>query len=288
MTGDNGFEGVWIPAELWESREVTLQEKVMLIQIKSLAKKHPERGCFKRNEAFAEFFGLSKSRVSEVISALEKKGLIKVHFQRKGKQIVERNIYLTQAYHDMVQEKVVVPPEDETPFGNGDKPLRETLRTPSGMAKESSIKSNTVESKKKRRGAHEEATPEQLNNLFSPQSPEPQSKFSIPLNWRPDRDKLEPYCMNAGCPTTSRPDQLIDGIIGDWVNYWHGDGTNKTEAQWFALLAGWLKRKLAEHDSGGSRNQTGRNKSYGVPQRNQDFESIDHREGGAELGLEVI
>lgn len=140
---------------------------------------------------------------------------------------------------------------------------------------------------KKRRDAHEEETPEQLENLFSPQAPEPQSRFRIPLNWRPDRNKLEPYCMNAGCPTTARPDQLIDGIIGEWVNIWHSDGGANSEAKWLSLLAGFIKRKLADHDSGGWNKQT-KPRSYGVPQRNQDFESIDHREGGAELGLEVI
>lgn len=92
MSDERAFRGVWIPAEIWLNRELSLQEKVMLIEIDSL--QHPQKGCFKSNKKLAEFFGLSPNRVSEVISSLKKKGWVTVKQVRDGKQIVERRIFM--------------------------------------------------------------------------------------------------------------------------------------------------------------------------------------------------
>ncbi|RUR51505.1 helix-turn-helix domain-containing protein [Vreelandella populi] len=94
MTEERAFRGVWIPADIWLNRELSLQEKVMLIEIDSL--QHPQKGCFKSNKKLAEFFGLSPNRVSEVISSLKKKGWVSVKQIREGKQIVERRIFMNR------------------------------------------------------------------------------------------------------------------------------------------------------------------------------------------------
>ncbi|RUR43344.1 helix-turn-helix domain-containing protein [Vreelandella populi] len=94
MTDERAFRGVWIPADIWLNRELSLQEKVMLIEIDSL--QHPQKGCFKSNKKLAEFFGLSPNRVSEVISSLKKKGWVRVDQIREGKQIVERRIFMNR------------------------------------------------------------------------------------------------------------------------------------------------------------------------------------------------
>tara|TARA_R110000803_G_scaffold137211_1_gene204187 strand:- start:1236 stop:1850 length:615 start_codon:yes stop_codon:yes gene_type:complete len=67
------FKGIWIPAEVWESPELTLQEKVFLVEIDSL---NNERGCYANNNYFGKFFGLSATRVSLVIGSLIKKGYV--------------------------------------------------------------------------------------------------------------------------------------------------------------------------------------------------------------------
>lgn len=95
-TDYRAFRGIWIPAEVWLSQDMTLQEKVMLVEINSL--QHPERGCYKSNRALAEFFGLSAPRVTAVIASLAKKGLVHVELVRKGKQVVERRIFMTHPF----------------------------------------------------------------------------------------------------------------------------------------------------------------------------------------------
>lgn len=120
MTNERAFRGVWIPADLWLNRSLSIQEKVMLIEIDSLSK-DPERGCYKKNQGFAEFFGLSKNRVSEIIKSLESKGFIRVHYQRQGKEIVERNIFIIAPF-----DKPTPPSEKcDNPFGKAGEPPSE-------------------------------------------------------------------------------------------------------------------------------------------------------------------
>jgi hypothetical protein len=67
------FKGIWIPAEVWESKSLTLQEKVFLVEIDSL---NNDNGCYANNNYFAKFFGLSTTRVSLVIGNLINKGFV--------------------------------------------------------------------------------------------------------------------------------------------------------------------------------------------------------------------
>lgn len=134
------FRGVWIPADIWLSKELSLQEKVMLVEIESL--QHPERGCFKTNKRLAEFFNLSASRVSEVISSLARKGFIRIVNIRDGKQIVERRIFLSTPF-----DKPDTPSESRsTPSEKAESPLRYSEAPPSEKAEErGSSLSNTQE-----------------------------------------------------------------------------------------------------------------------------------------------
>ena len=80
------FKGVWIPKDIWLSRNLSLQEKAFLVEIDSLD--NDEKGCFAGNKYFAEFFDLSEKRCSEVISSLHKKNMIDVSIEKSsGKSI---------------------------------------------------------------------------------------------------------------------------------------------------------------------------------------------------------
>ena len=120
MSEKREFKGVWIPREVWLSKELTLLEKVMFVEIDSLH--NDERGCYASNAHFAEFFGLSKSRVSEVISSLAAKGLVEVTQVREGRQIVERQLRVTRK------------PSEAPPSEKAKNPIRKRRRTPSEKA----------------------------------------------------------------------------------------------------------------------------------------------------------
>ena len=89
------FKGIWIPKELWLNTELTMQEKIFLVEIDSLDN---EEGCFASNAYFAEFFQLSKSRVSQIIKSLETKELIIIDYIYKSnsKEIDKRIIRINK------------------------------------------------------------------------------------------------------------------------------------------------------------------------------------------------
>lgn len=85
---ERSFKGIWIPKEIWLAADLSLQEKVFLVEIDSLDN---GEGCYASNEYFSKFFGLSKNRCSEVIKSLEKKKLISVSYQyQAGKKAIEK------------------------------------------------------------------------------------------------------------------------------------------------------------------------------------------------------
>jgi hypothetical protein len=67
------FKGIWIPATLWESKELTLQEKCLIAEIDSFTV------FFMSNKALADFMGVSKRRVQQIIVELSERGIVDVN-----------------------------------------------------------------------------------------------------------------------------------------------------------------------------------------------------------------
>ena len=100
-TNKRTFKGIWIPAEVWESKTLTLQEKVFLVEIDSL---NNTNGCYANNNYFSAFFGLSTTRVSLVIASLINKGFVtSTILQSEGnKRILKTS--LTKVKHPIQQK----------------------------------------------------------------------------------------------------------------------------------------------------------------------------------------
>lgn len=87
---ERDFKGVWIPKHIWLTDDLGWTEKMLLVEIDSLDREH---GCFASNEHFAQFFGLSKDRISKMITMLKRKGYISVQLMYKaGTKQVERRV----------------------------------------------------------------------------------------------------------------------------------------------------------------------------------------------------
>lgn len=105
------FRGIWIPADLWLTKELTVGEKLMYVEIESLSRL--QRGCFASNAHFAEMFNISTSRVSEIISSLASKGFVMVEQNRQGVRTVQRVIKVIPRYETSSENT-------KNPFGKGD------------------------------------------------------------------------------------------------------------------------------------------------------------------------
>ena len=128
------FKGVWIPAEIWLNENLTVQEKIFLVEIDSLDNND---GCFANNNYFANFFKLSKNRCSEVIKKLEKKGLITISYTYvEGTKQIDKRII-------KVINKVFTPSDfNDTPSKNVSTPS-ENVSTPSEKCEDNNTINNT-------------------------------------------------------------------------------------------------------------------------------------------------
>lgn len=95
MKAKRGFKGIWIPKEIWLNQELTIMEKVFLVEIDSLDN---EDGCFASNAHFADFFGVSKQRCSQIIIGLKEKGYINIDYEKDGKEVKKRIIKVSNKF----------------------------------------------------------------------------------------------------------------------------------------------------------------------------------------------
>ena len=91
------FRGIWIPKDIWLNKDLSTNEKILLAEIDSLG--GSSNGCFASNQYFADFFDLSKDRISRLVSGLKNKGYITVELIYKegtcevDKRIIKLNPY---------------------------------------------------------------------------------------------------------------------------------------------------------------------------------------------------
>jgi hypothetical protein len=84
MKENRDFKGIWIPKEIWLNTDLSIIEKVLLVEIDSLD--NSERGCFASNEYLASFVQLSEGRVANIISDLKKRNfIIQVFFDGRNR-----------------------------------------------------------------------------------------------------------------------------------------------------------------------------------------------------------
>lgn len=95
------FKGVWIPERLYLTRELTPNEKFLLLEIHSLTKSS-SRKCFASNKHFADFVGLKENTVQKMLLKLESSGYIKRSYEYKTntKEMDTRIIVLTKKFYD--------------------------------------------------------------------------------------------------------------------------------------------------------------------------------------------
>ena len=98
------FKGVWIPREIWLCDDLSWTEKMLLVEIDSLAQNNE---CFATNDYFAKFFGLKKDTISKLVSSLKSKGYIEVNLEYKeGTREIDRRIIDTMPYRKKILEGI--------------------------------------------------------------------------------------------------------------------------------------------------------------------------------------
>ena len=69
------FKGIWIPAEIWETRELSWNEKVVLLEIDSFTASGKD--CFISDEYIGELVGVNERTARRILSKLISLGYVK-------------------------------------------------------------------------------------------------------------------------------------------------------------------------------------------------------------------
>jgi len=86
MNEKRAFRGVWIPAEIWLTSDLSAMEKLILTEIDSLDNKD---GCIAGNPYFASFFGISTRQVRNYVASLrDKKYIIVIPLGQNHRRIL--------------------------------------------------------------------------------------------------------------------------------------------------------------------------------------------------------
>lgn len=136
------FKGIWIPKEIWITDELSLQEKVVLVEIDSLDDE--EKGCYASNKYFADFFKLTNGRISQIIKQLQEKGYLDISYNYNGKEITERIIRVKRPPYPMVFNKL------NTYLENYEGGIKKTKEGYLENSKENNINTNNINKNNKK------------------------------------------------------------------------------------------------------------------------------------------
>ena len=97
---NRAFNGVWIPKKYWLDENLSPMEVLFMAEIESL---DGNNGCFASNNHFADFFGISAGRVSQIITSLKDKGYLAVSYNKNGKQVLNRIIRVVNKLNEGIK-----------------------------------------------------------------------------------------------------------------------------------------------------------------------------------------
>lgn len=93
-------KGIWIPIEIWESKELTWNEKILFLEIDSFTSK--EKDCYFSNEYIAKLLGVTENSANRILSSLISKGyVIKTAFDGRRRFIKTAYSYDKADYSQM-------------------------------------------------------------------------------------------------------------------------------------------------------------------------------------------
>ena len=175
------FKGVWIKKEIWLNTNLTLIEKVLIVEIDSLD--NSERGCFASNEYLSKFVNLSEGRVANIISDLKKRDfIIQLFFDGRNRGLRTNKHKCESSFNENVKAeftKTVKQPtrkrEHNNTVNNTDYNISENefshtedeIKNPfTRQGFSDSLDSDKVKKKEKLREKKEKAEPKQPSDIF--------------------------------------------------------------------------------------------------------------------------
>lgn len=219
------FKGIWIPAELWNSKGLSLQEKCLIAEIDSFAE------FWMSNKAIGEFLGVSKDRAKQIVAKMKDSGIINVETARDAetKQILKRTITVSNDFKRKIFEASLNKKVDDYPSGVENSPRGGVENSPRGGVE------NYPESNK---SFYNKSS---LDNKGDKPPALPQVSKKSKRFAKPTLDEVQAYCQER--QNNVDPESFIDfyesngwkvgkNPMKDWkasVRTWERRGTNRRQ-----------------------------------------------------------
>lgn len=233
---ERDFKGVWIKKEIWLNTNLTLIEKVLIVEIDSLD--NSERGCFASNEYLAKFVNLSEGRVANIISDLKKRDfIIQLFFDGRNRGLRTNKLKCESSFNENVKAestKTGKQPTQKREYNNTEnKTSNNTIDK--GCEFENSLPKTDINNPFKRQSILDDISYEQKIK---------ERKIVAEQKERKEREPSETYlCFSAFCSTYER----LAGVTypSDNGNYimTAKDGANCKK------LVAWLKKVSASEQN---------------------------------------
>lgn len=86
MENARQVKGIWIPIEIWQDKNLSWNEKILLLEIDSFTTQDKE--CYISNEYISELLGVCETTANKILSSLIDKGyVIKVSFDGRRRYV---------------------------------------------------------------------------------------------------------------------------------------------------------------------------------------------------------
>ena len=203
------FIGLWLPAEIIYNKELTLQEKILVVDVDSFEE------CWESNRTIADKLNISVDRASRLLHSMEKKGILNIVIQRNEKgQVIKRVISVRNDFKRKMFELSLK--NTDTPPGENTDTL--PVKTPN---REYKYESNNYIEK------------ERADKSAAPQTRKP--KRFVP----PTLEEVQAYCTERG--------NLVDAQ--SFVDFYESKGwyvgKNKMK-DWKAAVRTWERRNAQQ------------------------------------------
>lgn len=106
-------KGIWFPIEIWEAKDLSWNEKILLLEIDSFTSK--KKDCFISNEYIADLLKVTETTANKILSSLIKKGyVIKTSFD--GRRRCVKSALTFEAKQGCFEEQSRVADESNIPI----------------------------------------------------------------------------------------------------------------------------------------------------------------------------
>ena len=107
MEQERIVKGIWVPIEIWKNKDLTWNEKILLLEIDSFTSQ--DKDCFFSNKYIAEMLCVNETTANKILSSLIKKGFVsKTKFDGRNRYVKSNLLFSARQGCEKVQGTLAI------------------------------------------------------------------------------------------------------------------------------------------------------------------------------------